>query len=57
MAPDLGFSLVQTINKNSKFVTPIQIEAAKRTRDLYEMIGRRSYAGFIAFIQKNLTKN
>jgi hypothetical protein len=38
-APDLGLNLVQTINENNKFLTQGQIEAAKHSRDLYEMIG------------------
>jgi hypothetical protein len=56
-APDLGLSLVQTINNNSKFLTPRQIEAAKCGKDLYEMIVKSSYADFIAIIQHNLLPN
>jgi hypothetical protein len=56
-APDLGLSLAQTINENCKYFTPRQIEAAKRSRDLYEMIGRPSYADFMTIIQNNLLPN
>ncbi len=52
-APDLGISLVQTINENSRFLTPRQIDAAKRAKDLYKMIGQPSYADFMAIIQDN----
>jgi hypothetical protein len=52
-----GLSLVQTINENSQFFTPRQIEAAKRARNLYEMVGRPSYADFVAIIKNNLLPN
>jgi hypothetical protein len=55
--PDLGLSLVQTIDENSKFLTSRQIESAKRARDLYKMIGRQSSIDFIAIIKNNLLPN
>jgi hypothetical protein len=57
MVPPAGLSLVQTINENSQFFTPRQIEAAKRARNLYEMIGRPSYADFMTIIRNSLLQN
>jgi hypothetical protein len=57
VVPPIGLSLVQTINENSQFLTTRQIEAAKHTRNLYEMIGRPSYADFMAIIKNSLLPN
>jgi hypothetical protein len=57
VVPPIGLSLVQTINENSQFLTPRQIEVAKRARNLYEMIGRPSYADFMEIIKNSLLPN
>jgi hypothetical protein len=53
----IELNLVQTVDENTRYFTPRQIEAAKLARNTYDMIGRPSYTGFIAIIKNNLLPN